>query len=568
MNLTLIELKSYYSFNNFESQVYGRINKKYFCSIKPKTNMIKVFQKILFVLIVTASFVSSLNAQENDLLRVELEVDKNAEAFHVVPVGEEGVLVFCETDERDNQGNKQWVFTKYSNKFKEVWTKEYAVQKSMGYIDFYYAGKNNIYFLLQSSKGYQIMNLDISSGTLYSKFFQALGNYDAEIFKVIDNTAFIAGQSRPNFLQSFTQFFFSLTFIPFFTGATVYPQIPVIQNVELNSVKNQSILTSTIPKSTIIGVELSQEKNINFLLRTMPHRKTAQVYKYAYDGLGNQINTLMIKSDADKDINSGRIMNLGNSNEVIIGTYSRVNPNKRKPLYPGQSNGVYFFRFVDKEQQLIKYYDFSRFESFTSQIKAKSGGFFNRNTNEGLFETKLLIHPVVESNNQFIMLAEAYYPQYHTETYTTYTNGRPMISTRQVFDGYRYTDAIIAGFDKNGDLVWDNHFEMNDVLTYDLKERVKLLLGEDEIALIYSWDGKIKTKIINGKEVVEAKSETDLDNKKESSQVKNNFGSDVAHWYGNYFISFGYQTIKNSSQGVFGGNKKRTIFYFNKIGYQ
>ena len=523
--------------------------------------------KIVLVFILFSTFLS-LKAQENDLLRVELEVNENAENFHIVPVGEHGVLVFCQTDERDNQGNKQWVFTKYSNSFKKIWNKEYAIQKNMNYIKYFYSGKNNIYFLLQGSSGYQIMNLDIKTGALFNKYVTSLGNYTADIFKVIDNSVFIAGQTQPTFLQSLGQLFFNFTLIPFFTGAKLHKQVPVIQLAELNSVKNQSLLGVSAGKSTLIGVEVGDEKKINFLLRNIPRRKIAQVFKYSYDTLGNQVFASEIKSDVDKDINNGRIMNLSNSLDIIIGTYSLTNPKKKKSLFTGRSNGIYFCKFIDNQQQVIKYYDFSRFHTFTMDVKSKSAGFFNSNANSGMFEAKLLVHNVVESNNQYIMLAEAYHPQYHTESYTTYTNGRPMISTRQVFDGYRYTNAIIAGFDKNGDLIWDNYFEMNDVLTYELKERVKLLIGEDEIALIYSWDGKLKTKIINGNAVVEAKSETDLDTKTKNNQEKNNFGSDVAHWYGNYFISYGYQTIKNPSEGIFSGNKKRTVFYFNKIGYQ
>ena len=36
----------------------------------------------------------------------------------------------------------------------------------------------------------------------------------------------------------------------------------------------------------------------------------------------------------------------------------------------------------------------------------------------------------------------------------------------------------------------------------------------------------------------------------------------VQHWYDNYFLAYGYQTLRNSQLG---GGSKRKVFYFNKL---
>ena len=56
-------------------------------------------------------------------------------------------------------------------------------------------------------------------------------------------------------------------------------------------------------------------------------------------------------------------------------------------------------------------------------------------------------HDIIKKGDKYIMLGEAYYPTYRTETRTD-ANGN--VTYRTVFDGYQYTHAVVAGFDKDG----------------------------------------------------------------------------------------------------------------------
>jgi hypothetical protein len=64
--------------------------------------------------------------------------------------------------------------------------------------------------------------------------------------------------------------------------------------------------------------------------------------------------------------------------------------------------------------------------------------------------------------------------------------------------------------------------------------------------------------------VIEGKQYTPIETNYNNDKLISDYNSDMEYWYGNYFISYGYQKIKNVVQ-----NKgKRTVFYFNKIGFQ
>lgn len=531
--------------------------------------MNKIIKHLIFALFVFLSFV--VEGQNNGALRVELDAKKNAETYNIVPIGEQGVIVFYESDERDSGGNKLWFFTKYNTVFKEVWTKEFPVVRSMNFLEYDYSGGKTLYLLLQNAQDFQILQLDVVLGNITSKFSKPIDNYTVDNFKVLNHNAFILGETEPTFLERCGQVCFTYTCIPIFTGATVYKENGVVQNVDLTGGKNQGLYVNPKGKSSIIGAEKEDEKFLNVLVRKIPHRKFSQTFKYRYSADGNLLSTSEIKTDTDKEILSGRINYYDDKSEILIGSYAKVSHGKRKRLRLGAANGLYFCVFQDNAQKFIKYHDFTQFKSFHENLRTGLFGLREgaKVTEEGGIGYRLLVHDIIVRGNEYIMIAEAYYPEYHTETYwTTDANGRSVMRTRQVFDGWRYTNAIIAGFSNTGELLWDNTFEMGDILSFDLKERVKVLMNDDEIAMLYSWGGDVQSKIISGSEVVEGKTKTKIDTKNQDDMVRRNYGSDVVYWYGNYFISYGYQTIKSDEEKDNKGKRKRTVFYFNKIGYQ
>jgi hypothetical protein len=142
-------------------------------------------------------------------------------------------------------------------------------------------------------------------------------------------------------------------------------------------------------------------------------------------------------------------------------------------------------------------------------------------------------------------------------------------TTVQVFDGWRYTHAIVAGFDKSGNKIWDGGFEINDILSFELKERVKVLTNNNDVVLVYNYGGKVHSKAVGDNALGEEKTSADLETNYDKDKVTDNWGSDIDFWYDSYMIAFGYSKIKNTDKGKTKSSKnRRTVFYFNKIAYQ
>ena len=127
---------------------------------------------------------------------------------------------------------------------------------------------------------------------------------------------------------------------------------------------------------------------------------------------------------------------------------------------------------------------------------------------------------------------------------------------------------MVIGFDKQGNILWDNSFQIEDVLTYNLDQFVHADVQEDKIVLLYMYDNEIRTKIIVGHEIVEGKSYDPIQLTFDDDQLRDDdtrIGG-LEDWYGNKFYAYGTQRIKNLNDP--GVKLNRRVFFINKIYYR
>jgi hypothetical protein len=137
-----------------------------------------------------------------------------------------------------------------------------------------------------------------------------------------------------------------------------------------------------------------------------------------------------------------------------------------------------------------------------------------------------------------------------------------------VFDGYQYTHAVVIGFDKNGNLTWDNSFEINDVRTMNLEQFVKIHPEKKRISLLYLFDNVIRSKVIQGSEVLEGKSYDQLriDSPDDFVRERDTQQTKLDYWYGDVFYASGIQHIRKKNDQS--GGISRRVFFINKIAYK
>jgi hypothetical protein len=176
----------------------------------------------------------------------------------------------------------------------------------------------------------------------------------------------------------------------------------------------------------------------------------------------------------------------------------------------------------------------------------------------------LILHDVITFDSGYVLVSEAYYPEYRTVTNMHYDYyGRPIPQTYTVFDGYKYISAIAGSFSPEGEMLWDNGLEFRDILTFRLAGYAESFVSQDEMAIFYSHQNKLYYKMIGESIEGELAQNINIQRKYSGDKLMEDMGSRIVHWYGNYFLCYGYQIIKNNrvSQG------KRTIYYFSKLAF-
>ncbi|MFH0893910.1 MAG: hypothetical protein V2A54_05695 [Bacteroidota bacterium] len=547
----------------------------------------------LILLFVLPGMMNHLYAQKQKPLRVEFETKRTSNNYNIVPIGKEGVLLFYDDDEKTKEGRK-WIVTKYNTDLKEVWSEDIAIPGAVDFIKYYYdeagkqlyimLGRNRKYaseaaFMTNNKGDFAILTVDVKDG----KSKSVTGKLDAQTgvmdFKVLNGRAYISGWKMPPAIAGCFQGCFTYTCIPTLTGVTMTRLKPFAMSMDVESGKENVQNFNFKKHSFAVGSQIDNKKGepgVVVFIKNRPDKKSANAYLYRYNSDGEEVQKLALKTKGNKILNNAKFYRVNDKESIIIGTYDNLVVKLRNPMSPystGYTNeavGLYFAKFTDEAQDYIQFYPFSKFEDLFSYMNAKRKTKLDKKMDKAKKKGKamdiqysLLVHDIIPRKDHFIMVAEAYYPQYHYEYYTTYVNGKMQTEVRRVFDGYRYTHALVAGFDKEGELLFNNSFEVWDILTFNLKERVKVMPDGDNIILTYSTGGAISSKIVSGNSVIEGKTETKIETMSEDDKVKSNWSSDMDFWYDNYFITYGYQRIKDKKQ-----KQKRTVFYFNKIGFE
>jgi hypothetical protein len=290
-----------------------------------------------------------------------------------------------------------------------------------------------------------------------------------------------------------------------------------------------------------------------------------------YDAQGTLVKTTILEPEEDKHLIFGRSVKLANGQQIVAGVYGR---------FTDYSRGIFVANINEAGEYGISYYPFAKLENFFNYMKAKQKQRvkerIERRTIRGKkikFNYRFLIHDLIPYQNQYIMTGEAFYPHY---TYPkagqfyesrfipmAYSYGSP-IRNELVFDGYQYTHAVVIGFDKGGNLKWDNSFEINDIKTMQLEEFVEVKADKERIVMMYLFENKLRTKIINGADVLEGKSENQIKTSRqgETVDIPNIESEQLDYWYGNYFFAYGVQNLKQPWGAT------RRAFFVNKIFYR
>jgi hypothetical protein len=297
------------------------------------------------------------------------------------------------------------------------------------------------------------------------------------------------------------------------------------------------------------------------------------MYLIRLDETGKKMSQFNLSKVAgDKNITSISGTRTKSGSYVYTGTYSNSSS------YSAQ--GLFFAESVDGSMKYIHFYNFLDLDDFLSYLPEKKQKKIEKKQKkkeshgkELSYSFNIADHDIIEKEDGYIFVGESYYPTYRTETYTTYTTDANGVShavtrTRQVFDGYQYTHAVVAKFDKEGKMVWDKTFSLwASYKPFYVKRFIQIAENDNKsLNLVYATGGYISSKSFNPNTGVVLKSETTdrIETVFKGDEVKRSF-TNIDYWYGKYFLAHGTQKIKNKENDKV--NRKRKVFFFSKVKY-
>jgi len=502
---------------------------------------------LLTVLLLLISLGNAALAQLEQPQRLEIIMeDQEKNDFEIVSAKEKGLVLYREVRNKETRMEHKYQVILVDTTLNQVWESNYFIHLKYIQIGFEYA-ENYFYLLFQrntESLKADLFVLRIDLDTRRAETFLIERDYSLELteFEVVGNTLIFGGYTNN-----------MPTFIIYEFGQMQARVLPGFFN----------------ERSQILHMETNDEfKQIHILTSYRIRDGRKSISFRSFDEKGELVKNINLEPSDEKSLLFGRTISLESNVDLIVGTYTR----KRSDM----SRGIFLARIDPSGDQVINYYNYADLKNFFSYMKARRQKRIEERIKrrkikgkKNRFHYHLLVHEVVPWKGRFIMVGEAFFPKYSQSGYYGgyssffYSNGYG-----QHFEGYKYTHAVVFGFDRRGRLIWDNSFEINDVTSYTLDQFVHVSISDQEMALLYTYENEIRTKIIEGNDVVEGKTFNELELSFDNDiveQEESEYGG-LEKWYGGKLYAYGIQKIKNvKGDGV---RSEREVFFINKIVYR
>ena len=475
-----------------------------------------------FLLSVIALFAQSVSMTAQVAGRIEYPYRTDYEDQLVLPVGDKGLVV--QSFARDTKDGKRCFKTAYySTAMKYVSADSMLIDKGM----YYYS---NV----------------VENGVLYTVLRERDGSFMIVAFNTatrkctVTDGEYTRKGSMRNLVISDGSVVFSSTqkktdrigIIDLKSGSCNFADIhfPKVKD------KNIFILENTVIDNTIYALV----------------RVGEDVQLVRVDKQGKLLGTNNLTADIPERIVSASVSKAG-SRFFVTGTYSKVKK--------GGAEGIFFSELKNNQFNNIRFYNFLDLKNFTEYMSSRKQAKIERKKakaekagKEYALDYLMASHRIMTDGKDYFYLGEAYYPVYRTTMV-----GNMVMST---FAGYDYTHAVLAKFNAAGNLLWDECFPMDPrTLPMYVKRFVSASMKGNNVNLLFADKNRLVSKLFrnaDGKVIQDRTSEM-IETGNDEEDVKKMRYSNSQYWYGDSFLVYGTQVVKNSKTG-----ERRKVFAITK----
>lgn len=489
-------------------------------------------------------------AQVEQIARWELPVAQEGEVYKVAPADSLGAIVYSK-----NQGQQidQIELIRLDTALNEVWKGYINVEKFL-VVSFAHVYQKKLFLLLTHSTnplvGFLVVELNVADGRYLTHKVRNIIPFKPTEFAATQSALLVGGY---------------------------YNYRPLVLHYSLAKKQSKILPGFFNEPGEINQIKVNDDFSVDIIISGNNQQKRKSLWVRNYNEDGDLLKTTVLAPQEKRSLLFGRSIKTTGNEMLVAGVYGRNTE---------YSRGIFVSTISPFGEYTTRYYNFADLQNFfrfmrVNQEKRVKKRIERRRIKgkKTKFSYRFLVQEVIPYADQFVMLGEAFYPRYVYQTrnspgsfynyqrvgaYQSYSPYR----TDQIFDGYQYTHAIVIGFDKEGKVIWDNSFEINDAKSFQLEQFVKVAPRGDHIDLIYFYQNLIRSKIIKGSQVLEGKTAdeikmlnpTDYVNKKDIQPNR------LQYWYGNHLLASGFQNIRVSPERL--ADIKKRVFFINKIRYR
>ena len=491
---------------------------------------------------------------QGDIIRVEFPTQFNSNSCEMIPCAERGVLVTYEMKEFASPNTKSWYVAFFDTDLNELWNTSVPVVFGADLQDYILQGDRLYLFFLNTGKvksaeeNMQLTIVEFDTGV----FYHIIGTVEDEssycAADILGNTAVVGVTLKKGNA--------ALYFIDFQSSAITEH---TLGDSDESYVEEVMANDNTGRVDVILSYYISHRQDKLMLA------------SFLSDGTLLQTITIDPVLD-DKFLNTARIFHADDSTSMLIGTYSN-GPTRISSTGEDisiEASGLFVTRIENKRQQYMNYYNLVELENLKSGITSREFYRMQRKKFKDNVEYSLnyemVLHPLQEHSGEFILMADAYYPDYRTVSDITYDYwGRPITHTYTVFEGYQFFSGILTAFDRDGNLLWDNSIEISDLKTYQAKPVTSYFFDGDPTVLSYVKKDKIAYSVYLKEAELVSIELTDIKPLLAGDLVIEAANGRIIHWYDNHFLCTGEQVVRNN---LLPEKEKRTVFFINKITFE
>jgi len=477
--------------------------------------------------------------------RLELPLGAFTSDVRLQPLASDSSLVLLVEQEVPGKSRNGISFQKYNHQLKPLWTSPLDVPQEYTFSRLTAEGAM-VYALYQSQyvqNKLWVAELDGLTGQVHTYTFDTKNSRDIYEYKALGGNLFLTVLVD----NHLTALLLNLRtgksrFLP-----SVYEQIPTNLTLVADSVTRRAefVMSQTNGlKSRLLLKQLSAD--------------------------GQLLHSEYVQAESERSLLTAQLSPGDTDERLLTGTYTLRDTRYSQGLFVADLtesttavNGHRPLRFYDF-LNLKHFFDFMS-PSRVARLRIK-GERLRATARDLRLHYHLLIHDLMPTPEGYVLIAEIYYPRYRNNSmgnmYYNPTIGSVYRPGRN-FDGYYTTHAIVCGFDRRGNLLWDNNFVIQNAESYDLDETVQLRpLADGRFVMAYLDEYRIRYKIIDGSTTspnnLEIPIQTALGDTKEKANNATQEG--MLAWYGSRFLAYGYQHVR-------AGMSSRDVYFINAVAF-